>query len=68
MVIVVLMKIVEFCNHQHEFTVNGNTLGLLEYPNEGVRYGCYERVNQGVSANQYGTWVYGRAGCVLDKM
>ena len=52
----------EFCNHQHEFTINGNTLGLLEHPNGGTPYGCYNRVNEGVSANQYGTWVYGRAG------
>ena len=52
----------EFCNHQHEFTVNGDTLGLLEHPNGGTPYGCYDRVNEGVSANQYGTWVYGRAG------
>tara|TARA_B100000287_G_scaffold256692_1_gene241304 strand:+ start:34 stop:1122 length:1089 start_codon:yes stop_codon:yes gene_type:complete len=52
----------EFCNHQHEFTVNGNTLDLLEHPNGGTPYGCYNRVHEGVSANQYGTWVYGRAG------
>ena len=52
----------EFCNHQHEFTVNGNTLDLFEHPNGGTPYGCYNRVNEGVSANQYGTWVYGRAG------
>ena len=52
----------EFCNHQHEFTINGNTLDLLEHPNGGTPYGCYNRVHEGVSANQYGTWVYGRAG------
>jgi len=52
----------EFCNHQHEFTINGNTLNLLEHPNGGTPYGCYNRVHEGVSANQYGTWVYGRAG------
>ena len=52
----------EFCNHQHEFTINGNTIDLLEHPNGGTSYGCYNRVSEGVSANQYGTWVYGRAG------
>ncbi len=52
----------EFCNHQHEFTINGNVLDLLEHPNGGTPYGCYNRVHEGVSANQYGTWVYGRAG------
>ncbi len=52
----------EFCNHQHEFKINGNLLSLLEHPNGGTSYGCYDRVNEGVSANQYGTWVYGRAG------
>ncbi|MEC7686788.1 MAG: peptide-N-glycosidase F-related protein, partial [Candidatus Thermoplasmatota archaeon] len=45
----------EFCNHQHEFTINGNTLDLLEHPNGGTPYGCYNRVHEGVSANQYGT-------------
>jgi len=52
----------EFCNHQHEFTINGMTVSLLEHPNGGTSYGCYNRVDEGVSANQYGTWVYGRAG------
>ena len=52
----------EFCNHQHEFTINGVTIPILEHPNGGTSYGCYNRVDQGVSANQYGTWVYGRAG------
>jgi len=52
----------EFCNHQHEFTINGMTMPLLEHPNGGTSYGCYNRVDEGVSANQYGTWVYGRAG------
>ena len=52
----------EFCNHQHEFTINGETMPLLEHLNAGVAYGCNDLVNVGVAPNQYGTWVYGRAG------
>lgn len=52
----------EFCNHQHQFTLNGTPLSLLEYPNAGEREGCYARVKQGVVPNQFGTWPYGRAG------
>ncbi len=52
----------EFCNHQHQFTLNGKALALLEYPNAGTREGCYERVAQGVVPNQFGTWTLGRSG------
>ena len=52
----------EFCNHQHEFTINGEIMPLLEHPNGGTTYGCNDLVNVGVAPNQYGTWVYGRAG------
>jgi hypothetical protein len=54
----------EFCNHQHEFTVNGGTSHMQEFPEaEGNNYyGCAERASEGVVPGQYGTWVYGRGG------
>ncbi len=52
----------EFCNHQHQFALNGTPLSLLEYPNAGKMEGCYARVAQGVVPNQYGTWPFGRSG------
>jgi Peptide-N-glycosidase F, C terminal len=52
----------EFCNHQHQFTLNGTALSLLEYANAGTAEGCYARVADGVVPNQWGTWPYGRAG------
>ncbi len=52
----------EFCNHQHEFDVNGE-LFLLDHPlvNEGEE-GCYKQAYRGVTPNQYGTEHLGRAG------
>jgi Peptide-N-glycosidase F, C terminal len=52
----------EFCNHQHQFTLNGTALSLLEYRKAGTNKGCYERVPEGVVPNQFGTWPFGRAG------
>lgn len=51
----------EFCNHQHEVKLNG-TAFLREHPTAGTSYGCYERVNEGVVPNQFGSWPFGRAG------
>ena len=51
----------EFCNHQHEFSLNGSSF-LRDHPTAGTRYGCYERVSEGVVPNQFGTWPLGRAG------
>lgn len=51
----------EFCNHQHEFALNGTPF-LREHPTAGTGYGCYDRVALGVVPNQFGTWPYGRAG------
>jgi hypothetical protein len=51
----------EFCNHQHEFSLNG-TAFLREHPTAGTSYGCYDRVDEGVVPNQFGTWPLGRAG------
>jgi hypothetical protein len=52
----------EFCNHQHQFTLNGAPLSLLEYKIAGTREGCYGQVDQGVIPNQFGTWPLGRSG------
>ncbi len=52
----------EFCNHQHEFTVNGGGAYLDEFPMAGTDYGCAEQVESGTVPNQYGTWVLGRGG------
>lgn len=53
----------EFCNHQHEFTVNGGSPVLQEFPEAGDNEGCIDQVaTKGVSPNQAGTWPYGRGG------
>jgi hypothetical protein len=49
----------EFCDHQHEFTVNG-TVFEKEFPEAGTADKCVG-VDQG-SPNQWGTWWYGRGG------
>ncbi|MBC8514289.1 hypothetical protein H8D30_00305 [bacterium] len=51
----------EFCNHQHQFEINGNALPLLEDPKAGTDLGCHNLVSEGVVPNQFGTWPYGRA-------
>lgn len=54
----------EFCATKHVFTVNGKA----EYskpqllPNTDTALGCAERVDTGVTPNEYGTWLYGRDG------
>jgi hypothetical protein len=57
----------EFCNHQHEFTVNGEGPWLKEEPEAGNSYGCQDQVGVGTVPNQYGTWVYGRGGWCPGK-
>ena len=51
----------EFCNHQHEFSVNGSAY-MEEHPEAKDNEGCYKRVDEGVVPNQFGTWPFGRAG------
>ena len=51
----------EFCNHQHEFSVNG-TAYMEEHPDAKDNEGCYKLVDEGVVPNQFGTWPFGRAG------
>ncbi len=52
----------EWCNHQHEFTVNGGAAHLREFPGQVVDQGCAERVDEGVVPGQWGNWTPGRAG------
>lgn len=52
----------EFCNHQHQFTVNAADSFLEEFTMAGSNYGCAEQIGEGTVPNQYGTWVLGRGG------
>lgn len=53
----------EFCNHQHQFAVNGSDLELEEFTMASTDDGCAEQVaTKGVTPNQAGTWPYGRGG------
>lgn len=55
----------EFCNSQHNFSVNGGVLEFNQaFPDASSSTHCMnpETISQGVSPNQYGTWGYGRAG------
>ena len=52
----------EFCNHQHEFTVNDTLTVMQEFTMAGSSYGCAEQVGTGTVSGQYGTWVLGRGG------
>lgn len=51
----------EFCNHQHEFTVNGNVY-LKEHLEAGNEDGCIAHLENGMVPNQPGTWWFGRGG------
>lgn len=52
----------EWCEHQHEFTVNGTTVHLREFPGEVTAQRCGEAVDDGVVPGQWGNWTPGRAG------
>ncbi|MCB9532670.1 MAG: hypothetical protein H6700_12955 [Myxococcales bacterium] len=51
----------EFCNHQHEFIVNGRSF-YREHPMVGNQHSCMEQIEQGAVPNQWGTWWFGRGG------
>ncbi len=52
----------EWCEHQHEFTVNGSATHLREFPGQVISSRCGEAVDEGVVPGQYGNWTPGRAG------
>lgn len=51
----------EFCDHHHEFKVNGTPF-TKTHPEVNTWFGCAEQVAAGVVPNQFGTWIFGRAG------
>lgn len=51
----------EFCNHQHEVTVNGVS-HLRAHPSAATTGGCIDEVDRLMTPNQGGTWWYGRGG------
>jgi hypothetical protein len=51
----------EFCPFQSEYTLNGSTF-TKDHPWAGTGYGCYDQIADGVVANQFGSWPFGRAG------
>jgi hypothetical protein len=52
----------EWCNHQHEFTVNGEAVHLRSFPNQVADLRCAEMADFGVVPGQWGNWTPGRAG------
>jgi hypothetical protein len=51
----------EFCAHQHEFTVDGES-HLQEFDAVGKSTGCVDQIENQMTPNQSGTWWYGRGG------
>ncbi len=51
----------EFCDHEHHFYI-GNNHAYEDHPLVGNNLGCTTLLNQGVVANQFGSWPYGRGG------
>lgn len=52
----------EWCEHQHQFTVNGTAVHLREFPGEVTAQRCGDAVDDGVVPGQWGNWTPGRAG------
>ncbi len=57
----------EFCNHVHEFTVDGQVF-KQEHPTVGDSLGCAKTVDDGTVPNQWGTWWFGRGGWCPGNM
>ncbi|HIF46279.1 MAG TPA: hypothetical protein EYQ73_05735 [Candidatus Poseidoniales archaeon] len=51
----------EFCDHEHHYYLNGNH-AYEWHPIVHDNEGCENDIENGVVANQYGSWPYGRAG------
>jgi hypothetical protein len=52
----------EWCNHEHDFTVNGDAMHHIGFPDEAGRtFGCAERAREGVPPGQWGNWAPSRA-------
>ena len=51
----------EFCDHEHHYYLN-NYHAYEWHPIVGDNQGCEKLVDNGVVANQFGSWPFGRAG------
>jgi hypothetical protein len=51
----------EFCDHEHHYYLDGNH-AYEWHPIVDDPRGCENEVSNGVIANQFGSWPYGRAG------
>ncbi|MFH1531278.1 MAG: peptide-N-glycosidase F-related protein [Pseudomonadota bacterium] len=51
----------EFCNHTHQFTINGTEF-VKAHPEADDMWGCMKQIEVGTVPNQYGTWPFGRGG------
>ncbi len=51
----------EFCNHQHEWTIGGQTY-FHEHDTIGDDTACVDAIDNGTVPNQSGTWWFGRGG------
>ena len=51
----------EFCDHQHHYYMGSNHV-YEWHPIVNSNTGCENEVSNGVVANQYGSWPFGRAG------
>ncbi len=51
----------EFCNHVHEWTVNGEKF-TESHGTVGQQDGCVQELENQMTPNQYGTWWFGRGG------
>jgi hypothetical protein len=55
----------EFCDHEHHYYLTHNSTQHTAYEWHPIVYsseGCENEVNNGVVANQFGSWPFGRAG------
>ena len=53
----------EFCDHQHHYYLNGfTTYEWHPITHSNTNEGCENEVRNGVVANQFGSWPFGRAG------
>jgi hypothetical protein len=50
----------EFCDHQHTFTVGGESF-VAEHPEMGDQRGCLKQIDNGTVPNQHGTWWFERS-------
>ena len=51
----------EFCNHEHHWTINGETF-IEDHPAVGQEKGCVSELDSGMTPNQWGSWWFGRGG------